>query len=185
MNNVVYVTGNPEKAKHFSQHIGLAIDHIPAELDEIQTLSAPELVEHKIRQAFDQIGRPVLVEDVTFCVDAWGGLPGPFIKYYVNAVDGTENLIKMTDGFDNRRARAACTFGYFDGSRLELFTGGIDGMVARNGRGTNGYGFDRIFEPDGFDGMTAGELTDEQYQDYYAQIKPFDKVRKFLQELTQ
>lgn len=182
--NVIFVTGNPEKAANFSKHMGQEITHQPAELDEIQTLNAHELVEHKVRQAYEQLGRPVLVEDVTFSFDALGGeLPGPFVKFFINAASGDEKMCRMLDGFSDRHAVARCTYAYFDGERLELFDGELRGIIADSPRGTNGYGFDRIFEPDGFDGRTAAELDDNGYDMYYSSIKPFAKVRDFLATL--
>ena len=182
--NVIFVTGNPEKAAHFSKHMGQEIPHHPAELDEIQTLDAHELVEHKARQAYAQLGQPVLVEDVTFSFDALDGkLPGPFIKFFITAEAGDEKICRLLDGFDDRRAVARCTYAYFDGMRLELFDGELGGLIVASPRGTNGYGFDRVFAPDGFENKTAAELNDEGYDTYYSSIKPFDKVREFLASL--
>lgn len=184
MNDVVYVTGNPEKAENFSRHIGITIDHHPAELDEIQTLDASELVEHKVRQAYVQLQRPVLVEDVTFSFEALGGLPGPFVKFFVHAgtdlESGVERMCRMLDGFDNRRAVATCTFGYYDGKKLVLFEGSLAGVIADSPRGKGGFGFDRIFIPDDFEDLTAAELDQAGYERYYTTIKPFKKVREFL-----
>lgn len=185
MSSVTFITGNPEKAAAFSRYIGMDIFHHAADLDEIQTTDHRELVEHKVRQAYKQLQRPVLVEDVFFTFEAWGGLPGPFVKFFVTAEDGVENMCRMLDGFDNRQAYASCMFGYYDGSRLEFFESRIEGSVAEHPRGTGGYGFDRVFIPEGFDGKTAAELTEEEYDRYYTTIKPFVKVREFLQNELQ
>ena len=186
MNGVVYVTGNPEKAENFARHIGMHVAHQPVELDEIQTLDAAELVEHKARQAYEQLQRPVLVEDVTFSFDVLGGLPGPFVKFFVNAgtdlESGVGRMCRMLDGFDDRRALATCMFGYYDGYAPRFFEGRLKGVVAEHPRGDGGFGFDRIFIPDGFDGKTAAELDDADYERYYATIKPFEAIREFLSE---
>lgn len=184
MKDVVYVTGNPEKARNFSQHIGLQVTHRPVELDEIQTLDPAELVSHKARQAYATLQRPVLVEDVTLEFEALDGLPGPFVKFFVQAggdiESGVERMCRMLDGFANRRARAKCTFGYFDGTTTVLFEGSLVGTIARHPRGDGGFGFDRIFVPDGFDDKTAAELDEDEYERYYTTIKPFQQVRDFL-----
>jgi non-canonical purine NTP pyrophosphatase (RdgB/HAM1 family) len=186
MNDVVYVTGNEEKARNFALHIGMDIAHEPADLDEIQTLDATELVEHKARQAYEQLKRPVLVEDVTFSFTVLGGLPGPFVKFFVNAGtdlnSGVERMCRMLDGFDDRSAVAACTFGYYDGTAMRFFEGNLRGHVADHPRGDGGFGFDRIFIPDGFENKTAAELDQPDYERYYATIKPFSALRKFLSE---
>ena len=183
MKDVVFVTGNADKAARFSRHIDMDIAHEPAKLDEIQTLNPAELVSHKARQAYEQIGKPVLVEDVTFTYEVLGELPGPFVKFFVDAEDGAEKMCRILDGFDNRRAEGRCTFGYFDGNDLKLFSGVVRGKVAQHPRGTDGYGFDRIFEVDGSNGRTAAELTDAEYDDYYTTIKPFADVKEFLRSI--
>lgn len=183
MKDVVFVTGNADKAARFRQHMGMDIAHQPAELDEIQTLNAAELVGHKARQAYEQIGKPVLVEDVMLVYEALGELPGPFVKFFVDADEGVEKMCRMLDGFENRRAEGRCTFGYFDGHELKIFSGAVQGVVANKPRGTNGYGFDRIFEIDGAGGRTAAELNDTEYDKYYTTIKPFAEVRRFLEAL--
>lgn len=180
--DIVFVTGNPEKADNFSRHIGIAIGHEPAELQEIQTLNPKELIEYKARQAYDQLHKPVLVEDVEFVFHALGSLPGPFIKYFVQAENGGEKMCRMLDGFTDRGATASCTYAYYDGSELTIFTGELAGMVADSPRGTGGYGFDRVFEPSGFGGKTAAELDQSEYDRYYSTIKPFDKIRIFLEK---
>lgn len=186
MIDVVYVTGNPEKAENFSRHIGLDVAHQAAELDEIQTLDTAELVGHKARRAYRQLGRPVLVEDVAFSLAALSGLPGPFVKYFVHAggsVDsGVERMCRMLDGFDDRSAVATCMFGYFDGTTLTLLEGSLGGSVAERPRGDGGFGFDRIFVPEGFDGKTAAELNEREYEQYYTTIKPFAAIRNLLTE---
>ncbi len=182
MSKVVFVTGNPEKAMSFARHIGMEIAHEPAELDEIQTTNHKELVEHKVRQAYDQLKCPVIVEDVFFTYEAWGSLPGPFVKFFVNEEQGPERMCRMLDGFENRRAIAACMIGYFDGKKMKLIEGSISGVVAEHPRGAGGYGFDRVFEPDGFNGSTAAELEGVDYDKYYATIKPFAELREFLQK---
>lgn len=97
--------------------------------------------------------------------------------------DGVEKMCRMLDGFENRRAVATCMFGYFDGSTLEFFEGTLGGEIAEHPRGDGGYGFDRIFIPDGFGGKTAGELSAADYDAYYTTIKPFAAVREFLLNL--
>lgn len=184
MNDVVFVTGNREKAERFSKHIGMNIAHEPAELDEIQTLNPAELVAHKARQAYAQLARPVLVEDVSFTYEAWGDLPGAFVKFFVTAEHSLEKMCRMLDGFSSRRAEGSCTYGYFDGHELKLFSGVVRGEVADHPRGEGGYGFDRIFIPDGSEGRTAAELSEAEYDEYYVTIKPFAAVSAFLKQIN-
>lgn len=72
----VFITGNADKAAYLAQHLGITLDHQKVDLDEIQSTSLEEIVEHKVRQAYDLVGKPVLVEDVALGFDALNGLPG-------------------------------------------------------------------------------------------------------------
>jgi non-canonical purine NTP pyrophosphatase (RdgB/HAM1 family) len=180
-NRPIFITGNPEKAEHFARLSGIDVEHKKLDLDEIQTIDHRELVEHKVRQAYAATGQAVLVEDVFFNFETWGGLPGPFVKFFVVAPGGVENMCRMLDGFDNRRAQAVCMYGYYDGVNLEFFEGSLSGEIAQHPRGERGYGFDRIFIPDEFGGdRTAAELTAEEYEQYYTNIKPYSKIAHYL-----
>jgi inosine/xanthosine triphosphate pyrophosphatase family protein len=86
----------------------------------------------------------------------------------------------MLDGFEDRSARAECVFGYYDGRHLELLRGGLDGTISTGPRGSNGFGWDKIFEPNGFEGKTRAELTPRDDAVTYATIKPFKELRAFL-----
>jgi inosine/xanthosine triphosphate pyrophosphatase family protein len=78
-----------------------------------------------------------------------------------------------------RKATARCVFGYFDGKRLEIFEGKLNGEIAKKPAGKNGYGFDKIFMPRGY-GVTRASLKEEDDRKTYLQMKPFGKLRKFL-----
>lgn len=182
MQTPIFITGNQNKADYLAKTLDIPLDHQRVELDELQSTDLDKIVEHKVRQAYELVKKPVLVEDVALGFTALGGLPGPFVKFFVETPDGLENMCRMLDGFRDRSARAECVFGYFDGERLELFHSGLDGAIAVAPRGENGYGWDKIFEPVGYGGLTRAELDPDGDASTYATIKPFKALRKFLQE---
>lgn len=179
----VFITGNQNKADYLSRILGIQLDHHKVNLDEIQSTSLDEIVTHKVKQAYELVQKPVLVEDVALNFEALGGLPGPFVKFFVDAEDGLEKMCRMCDGLENRNASAECVYGYFDGQRLELIRGGLNGAIAERPRGDGGYGWDRIFCPEGYGGRTRAELTNEENEATYQLIKPFDQLRVLLQSL--
>lgn len=178
----IFITGNQDKADYLAKMLGIPLEHRKIELDEIQSVSLDDIVTHKAKQAYAIAQQPVLVEDVGLSFMALGGLPGPFIKFFVDTPNGLEKLCRMLDGFDDRSARAACVFGYYDGQILELFHGGLDGTIAMQPRGAGGFGWDKIFEPSGYEGRTRAELTPEEDAKTYPTIKPFAAVKAFLME---
>ncbi len=178
MKDVVFITGNQNKADYFSQLIGHPIDHVKVELDEIQSLDLKEIVKHKLHQAYKQVRRPVLVEDVSLEFSALGRLPGTFIKWFLQDMS-YESICKLLEGKD-RGAKAKCVFGYFDGTEEIYFEGELAGTIPGSPAGTGGYGWDPIFIPEGFQ-ITRAQLKPEDDLKTYLIIKPIDKVREFLE----
>ena len=62
----------------------------------------------------EQVQGPVLVEDTALSFDALNGLPGVYIKHFMESL-GHIGLNKMLDGFSDRGAKAICTFSYSAG----------------------------------------------------------------------
>ena len=118
-------------------------------------------------------GLPTLADDSGIEVDALGGRPGVKTRRYAgpNATDEQNNrkLLAELDGFyspDERTARYQCVLALAepDDSRpviRETTNGTFEGRIAFSPRGSSGFGYDPIFEPD-FEppgGRTVGELT--------------------------
>lgn len=179
----VFITGNKHKADYLSRLIEMPLQHQSISLDEIQSTNLDDIVKCKARQAYEIIKKPVLVEDVSLGFSALDGLPGPFIRFFTEPKDGLENLCRMLDSFDDRRATAACVYGYCDGDQVRLFRGQLEGSVASHPRGDNGFGWDRIFCPDGYGGKTRAELDSEADRATYLKLKPIAELRDFLSSL--
>ncbi|HRH32803.1 MAG TPA: non-canonical purine NTP pyrophosphatase [bacterium] len=177
MKDITFITGNQYKADYLAKYLGLPVKHVKLDLDEIQSLDLKEIVEHKVRQAFDKLKMPVIVEDVSLEFEALGSLPGPFIKFFVENVP-FEIICNMVNG-QSRKATARCVFGYYDGEHLELFEGKLNGEIALAPAGENGFGWDRVFIPEGYS-VTRAELNEEDNKKTYTQIKPFQKIKDFL-----
>jgi len=175
---VTFITGNENKAKYLEELLGLSIGYEKVDIEEIQSLDLEEVVRHKVREAFAAVKKPVLVEDVSLTFNALGKLPGTFIKWFEGELSYDE-LCRLVDG-KGREAVACCMFAYFDGAKEVYFKGEIKGSVSETPRGTGGYGWDVIFIPEGYS-KTRAELTKDEYDEVYKALRPFDKVRDFLQ----
>ena len=55
MKKVTFITGNQKKADYLIRYLGFPIEHMKLELDEIQSLDLREIVEHKVKQAYEKI----------------------------------------------------------------------------------------------------------------------------------
>lgn len=174
---ITFITGNQKKADYLAKYLGFPVKHVKLDLDELQSLDLKEIVEHKVKQAYEKIQGPVIVEDVSLEFAALNGLPGPFIKYFVDQVP-FEVICSMING-QTRKATARCVFGYYDGQNVKLFEGSMDGEVPLVPAGDNGYGWDRIFIPQGYT-ITKAELNEQDYEKVYVKIKPFAALKEFL-----
>jgi inosine triphosphate pyrophosphatase len=152
------VTGNPEKLAELHRLIpdSIEFDHHNLDLYEIQSLDMDEIITDKARRAYDILQKPVLVEDVSAGLEALNGLPGPFIKFF-NQVLGNNALRKL--GGNDARARVICVAAYYDGQELFIGHGEVTGKVVSE-RVNHGFGFERVFVPDGYD-QTFAEMPDE------------------------
>lgn len=176
---VVFVTGNQHKADKTAQLLDRAIDHEKLDLDEIQTTNVAELAEHKVRQAYEILKKPVIIDDYGLGFDALDGMPGPFIKFFVMIDDGLEKLCRMLDGFDSRRATTCCVMAFYDGKTLRVFEKYTTGDIAVHPSGENGIHTDRIFRPDGYH-QTRAEMDDITYDEVYRQVRPLDELKECL-----
>lgn len=181
MKNVVFVTGNAHKAGYFSQLIGLEIPHEKADVPEIQSLDPKEVVIAKAKAAYKQLGKPVIVEDTSLQIQTMGRLPGTFIKWFLEEL-GEEKICRLADFDPTRQARASAIFAYYDGSDVKLFEGGATGTIADVPRGTTGFGWNKIFIPEGAN-ETLGEMSEDKFSEYYGKIKRFDMMKDFLNTL--
>ena len=180
MKDITYITGNKHKAKYLAELLGFPILHHKMDLDEIQSMDLRKIVRHKALQAYNILKKPVVVEDTSLEFQALVGLPGPFIKFFLEQMPEAD-ICSLVDGKD-RGATARCVFCYFDGATETYFEGSIGGMVPEKPAGDGGYGFDRIFIPEGF-AVTRAEQNAEDHKAVYLKIKPIKQLKEFLEKL--
>jgi len=101
----------------------------------------------------------MLGEDSGLEVDALGGRPGVETARWAQGRH-VERILEALAGKPNRRARYVCELVALapDGSELRG-TGTLEGRIADGARGTEGFGFDPVFVPDGEE-RTVAELGD-------------------------
>lgn len=181
MQPITFITGNQKKAEYLERYLRFPIEHTKLDLDELQSLDLREIVEHKVRQAYEIVKKPVIVEDVSLEFTALGKLPWPFIRFFIEEMS-MEQICSLLD-HKERSAMARCVFGYYDGERLEFFEGKLRGTIAKEPQWTGGFGFDPIFIPEWYN-ITRAELSEVDDQKTYLQMKPFEQVRDFLMHIS-
>ncbi|KAM3914208.1 inosine triphosphate pyrophosphatase [Leptodactylus fuscus] len=162
--SIVFVTGNAKKLEEVIQILG---DKFPCKLiakkiDLPEYQGEPDEISiQKCKEAAKQIQGPVIVEDTCLCFNALGGLPGPYIKWFLEKLK-PEGLHQMLAGFEDKSAYALCTFAYSTGQPEDpvlLFRGKTLGQIV-SPRGPRDFGWDPCFQPDGYE-QTYAELPKE------------------------
>jgi non-canonical purine NTP pyrophosphatase (RdgB/HAM1 family) len=176
--DLVFITGNQNKADYLVRLLGTPIDHQKVDLDEIQSLDIRAITEHKVRQAYDLVKKPVLVEDVGLVIKSLGRLPGPFVKWFIEDI-GLAGICRLADVSPDRGAIANCCYAYFDGDELKIFYSELEGKIADQPRGDEGFGWNPIFIPEG-QSLTMGEMSEEQFSEQYLRVKPIRQVGEYL-----
>ncbi|MEK7613008.1 MAG: non-canonical purine NTP pyrophosphatase [Patescibacteria group bacterium] len=175
--DVTLVTGNQDKVNYFSKYLGFPLKHQKIDLDEIQSLDSKKIVEHKALQAYGIIKNPVLVEDGSLEFAAFGRLPGPFIRFFLEDLS-LQEICSLLDG-KTRKATARTTFGYYDGKEIKFIEGRLNGEIAQSPAGENGWDWDKIFIPEGYT-VTRGQLDDTEYAKTSLHLRPFAELKEFL-----
>ncbi|CEF64527.2 Sorting and assembly machinery component 50 homolog [Strongyloides ratti] len=158
-----FVTGNSNKLREVRQIISTNpyydVEAINLDLPEFQG-TPEEIAEKKCRIAIEQVDGPVIVEDTSLCFNAMGGLPGPYIKWFLKELK-PEGLFKMLHGFEDKSAYSLCIFAYCEGKGcpVKLFKGKNNGKIVFP-RGSTNFGWDPIFEPEGYN-QTYAEIDSE------------------------
>ena len=103
-----------------------------------------------MKKASALINGPALTEDVSLCFNAMKGLPGPYIKDFLTTL-GREGLHAMLKGFNDKSAYAMCTFAFCESPTAEpiTFVGKCHGKIVPPS-GDNAFGWDPVFQPDGY-----------------------------------
>ena len=112
-------------------------------------------------------GKACLADDSGLCVDALDGRPGVYSARYAPNRDFNKAMTMLIDELRNCNtsdwsAHFSCVLALKEpGREIQFFEGRVNGKITPDRKGENGFGFDPIFVPDGFQ-TTFAEMTSEQ-----------------------
>ena len=198
MMQILLATGNPGKVRELKaltaglpfDVIGLDLFPTVDEVDETGTAFA-ENARLKASGYARQCGVHTLADDSGLEVAALGGRPGVFSARYGG--EGTRYDVKIRTLLEeiersnsrDRSARFVSHIAFADPQGEVLFEaeGVCEGSIAVDARGTNGFGYDPIFVPAGFD-ETFGELTDEVKSAISHRARAIAKIMRYLRDFA-
>jgi len=186
---LTFVTGNENKLKEV-QKILNAVDDLPFEITN-QKVDLPEvqgdpisIAQEKCRLAAEKVKGPCFTEDTSLCFNALNGMPGPYVKWFLESC-GHDGLNRMLDGFEDRSAYAETVIAFTKGpdDEIHIFDGRTTGKIV-NPRGSLDFGWDPVFETVTQAGITQtyAEMSKKDKNAVSHRGKSFEKLRTFLFE---
>ncbi|NCD33104.1 MAG: RdgB/HAM1 family non-canonical purine NTP pyrophosphatase [Spartobacteria bacterium] len=167
--NLIFATKNSQKVREFAEILGLPEDKLCSALDypelpdvEEDGVTFEENSQKKAVETAKATGCMALADDSGLVVEALDGQPGIYSARFaglpVNHYANINKLLHMMDGMTDRRAYFICVMSLAqpDGS-CQSVEGRCYGVIAPARRGDQGFGYDPVFIPDGYE-QTFGEL---------------------------
>lgn len=176
---ITLVTENEFKARETQEILNIDLEISKITLTEIQEMDLEKVALHKLNQAYAFIQKPVMIDDVSFEVFSWNLFPGPFVKWMLKAGNGPGLILKLLEGEKDRRAKARLAIGFHDGKKPHIFIGEANGVVSDSIRGDNGFGWDKVFIPNGYD-QTFAEMPSKLKNSISHRGMALKKLRDFL-----
>jgi XTP/dITP diphosphohydrolase len=170
MHQIVFATNNAHKMSEVSaildskfRLIGLKDISCTEEIPETSpTIEGNAL--QKARYIWEKYGMDCVADDTGLEVEVLNGAPGIFSARYAGedcvAENNIQKLLKEMAGESNRKARFKTVATLIMGGREQLFEGIVNGTILTEKHGTDGFGYDPVFLPDGYE-ETFAEMSFE------------------------
>ena len=188
---IVFATNNQHKLSEIRQILGdrvevLSLQNIGCDVDIPETgTTLEENALQKAQYVYDHYHLDVFADDTGLEVDALDGAPGVYSARYAGGEghDSEANmtkLLKELNGIDNRKARFRTVIALIQQGEVHEFEGIVNGEIIRERRGGEGFGYDPIFRPDGYE-LTFAELGTDIKNQISHRSRATKKLCAFLQ----
>ena len=164
-------TGNAKKLKEINEILGdryeiISFRDLPEKIEVIE--DRPDLEGNAIKKAqeyHEATGLPCFADDTGLEVEALGGRPGVYSARYAgldgNAQNNMDKLLGELGERKDREAQFRTIIAFTDGKQVHTFEGALKGHIGTEKRGTNGFGYDPVFHPEG-DIRTLAEYSADE-----------------------
>ena len=190
MDTLCFATSNRDKLEEIRALLEGSYRIIsPGELgfhDEIEETGTTfsENAELKARTTRERLQVDCFADDSGLEVDALNGAPGVYSARYAGEgcryEDNVNKLLREMTGKRNRNARFKTSICLILQGETFFFEGSIEGVITEAPRGSGGFGYDPVFQPEGFD-QTFAELSAGQKNAISHRAKAIRQLADFLQ----
>ena len=137
----------------------------------------------KVRYIKNKYGYDCFADDTGLEVEALNGEPGVYSSRYAgaqcNPQDNMNKLLDALQGINNRNAQFRTVIAVTLNNNEHLFEGVVKGHITTEKHGSNGFGYDPVFMPSGYN-QTFGELSDEVKNGISHRAVAMEKLIAFL-----
>lgn len=130
MNTILFATTNSRKvaeANAILTPLGLTVEPIALDIEEIQHHDSAEIAKEKARSAYDVAKRPIVVSDTCWSIPALGGFPGGYMKDVASWFTA-QDWMALIGQYEDRTIECHEHVAYFDGEHLEYFVHAYKGV---------------------------------------------------------
>jgi XTP/dITP diphosphohydrolase len=189
---LIFATHNKNKAKEvkslmpsFIELLSLDDINFHDEIDETaSTLEGNALL--KAKTIFEKTGINCFADDSGLLVDALNGEPGVYSARYAgeqkNDQDNMQKLLHELNDKPNKNAHFKTVMALIIDGKEHLFEGKIEGKIITEKLGSNGFGYDPIFVPDGYN-ETFAQLDSETKNKISHRARALQKMLEFLKTI--
>lgn len=157
--HINFVTHNLGKVKEarIALEPEIKVIHVNLEYDEIQHDDVVHIAKVSAEQVSQLLKKPIVVDDSGLFIDALNGFPGAFSSTIHKQI-GLAGILKLMEGADNRNVSYKAAVAYCEpGKKAVVFLGEEKGTLSTEILGSEGFGHDPIFIPEG-EKRTYGEI---------------------------
>ena len=158
MGKIVFASTNESKFNEIFLYLktfNIEIEFVRFGTFEIQSNKLEEIALQKAKEAFEKIGRPLIVEDTGIFIDSLNGFPGTYSSYVLGTI-GNQGILDLLLNSSNRFALFRSVVVYKDNNNNMTFSGDTRGTISDHIT-EGGWGYDPIFIPEG-SSITYGQL---------------------------
>jgi len=159
---LLFITRNEGKVRELEE-LGRAHDivikQVGYDYPEVQADTLEEVARWGALHAIEIFKRTFIIEDSGLFVESLDGFPGPYSAYVYKTL-GNKGILKLMSRIKNRRAIFKSVIALCEPSHEPvIFTGSVEGEIAKKAMGKEGFGFDPIFL---YDDKTFGEMRRDE-----------------------
>jgi XTP/dITP diphosphohydrolase len=189
---LVFATNNQHKLEEVSAKLGdsiklLTLNDIGCYEDIEETgVTFNENASIKSRYVYEKYGLNCFGDDSGLEVEALNGEPGVYSARYAgehgNHDANNEKLLANLEDIENRTARFITIISLMWEGNEYFFEGTVEGSIRERLSGAKGFGYDPLFQPDGFN-ITFAEMSLEEKNQLSHRAKAVEKLVEFLKEI--